>query len=235
MNGSELVRVLRAVPWLENIDEFGRLADFKVRSCRCLVRVAIWAKQLETADAGNPALSFVRELQIHGQYVATLLGVALYKPAAAGMRAMLDTALYYSFFRSHPIELATLVRTNSYYEDKGSILEFHRVHTPGFNDREKKLGLVSRLQASFAKVSAIVHGQIPGEWIAHHGLRNIAHDPPTLEVAIKTLEELTGVVSDLLLVTVAQELWSGFAKEARKKLTHGLAGDVKAVLGLTVA
>lgn len=47
------------------------------RLAGCGHRMALWSRQLETADKGNPALPFVRDMQMSGQHVAALVGLAL--------------------------------------------------------------------------------------------------------------------------------------------------------------
>ena len=135
-----LASALSAVDWNSNANEF--LADAltceKIASCN--MSLALWAHQIELEEAGNPALSFLREMQISGQHVAALCALALYKPAAASMRTVVESCLYYSYFRTHPSELATLVRSSKYFTDKYSILEYHKEHTPKFSERQQALG-----------------------------------------------------------------------------------------------
>ena len=94
------------------------------------LRLAVWALQLENADAGNPALSFVREMQIGGQHVTALVALSLYKPAAARIRSVFECALYYTYFRTHPSELQTLIRDPEYFVDKQELIDYHKKHWP---------------------------------------------------------------------------------------------------------
>ena len=105
-----LAAALNAVDWAANIGAFiDNSADAQAVEDANL-RTAVWAKQLEGADHGNPALSFVREMQTAAQGAATLIALGLYKASAASMRSMAEAGLYYTYFRTHPAELATLVR-----------------------------------------------------------------------------------------------------------------------------
>jgi hypothetical protein len=232
-SSSGLLNVLTAVDWAKNLQSFGAVPDAVERIERCNSRIAIWAKQLVTCDDKNPAIPFVRELQVQGHYAATLLGLALYKPSAAAMRSLVESALYYTFFRQHPAELSTLVRDPDYFLQKSDIMEFHGLHTAHFKKREQKLGLVSRLKDWYRNVSAVVHGQIPGSWIGHTSLSAIACAEPVLLNAIVMLEEGTYLVNALFLCTVAQDLWGDFAVPAKKELLKGLPGDVKTELALS--
>lgn len=228
---ADLPSVLKAVRWAENVDIFCETSDTASRVERCMRRLAIWAQQIEIADKGNPALCFIHEARVQSHYVAALLGVALYKPAAGTMRALLDSALYYSFFRSHPVELGTLVRDANYFLQKHDIVEFHKQHTARFAE----LGPGKRLHDWYREASAIVHGQHPGAWVTHAQLKELRHDSATLEKALVMFERVTAIVESLFLVTIAPDLWSDFAIEVRKQLLREVSGDLKRALGLSIA
>lgn len=234
MAATDLPSVLRAIRWDDNVDTFCKKPRAAARVEACLRRIAVWAKQLETADRENPALCFVREAQVQGHYVAALLAVALYKPAAGAMRALVENALYYSFFRSHPQELGTLVRDPVYFLQKSDIIEHHQKHTERFNELEQKLALVQHLNGWYKEISGIVHGQIPGKWVNHAELASLSHGK-MLDEALTRFEEAIDIVHKLFLATVARDLWHDFAKEARETLLHGLKGSVKQALGLSIA
>jgi hypothetical protein len=233
MADTDLAAVLRDIRWADNADTFCKQPGAAKRVEKCLRRDAIWARQLEAADAENPALAFVHEARAQGHYVAALLGVALYKPAAASMRAMVESALYYSFFRSHPKELETLIRDTGYFLQKSDIIEFHKQHTDRFRELEQKLSLLQALDKWYKEVSGIVHGQIPGQWVTHSELRGLTHDSSNLEQALAMFETASMLIHKLWLVTVARDLWHDFAQEARPELLRGLDGSAKKALGLS--
>lgn len=232
---SKLLQALASVDWTQNIGAFGGSAGVPERVERCNLRVALWAKQIESAEGSNPAIPFVRELQIQGHHAAALLALALYKPSAAAMRGMVESALYHTYFRLHPAELGTLVRDPSYFVQKSDVIEYHLRHTARFREREQRLSLITRLNPWYRNVSALVHGQIPGGWVGHTRLADIKHDAATLEKAVATLEDGEQIIHALFLCTVAQDLWGDFAAPAKKELLKGLSGDIKAELGLTAA
>jgi hypothetical protein len=126
MPAAKFKAAISAVDWQKNVDEL--LADKTSAETLAAanLKLAIWSRQLEGADAGNPALCFVREMQIAGQHVAVLIALALYKPAAGSIRSVLETALYYSYFRTHFSELETLARGMGYYLEKRHVMSFIR-------------------------------------------------------------------------------------------------------------
>jgi hypothetical protein len=117
----KLDAALGAVDWSGNVTSFLTKTPVKERLAACNMRLAIWSKQLEQVDKDNPALAFIREMQTAGQMIVALMALALYKPAAGSIRSLMETALYYTFFRTHHTELATLFREkNLLYRQEGN-------------------------------------------------------------------------------------------------------------------
>lgn len=229
---STLPQVLKIVDWHSNID--AAFADKQTLQLleKSLYRIAVWSHQLETADQGNPALCFVREMQLAAQQGAALIGLCLYKSAAASARTVVETCLYYTYFRTHLEELSTLIRVERYYTSKSEIIEYHKLHTIGFMAHQEVFGLIGNLEQWYSKVSAVVHGQIPGAWNNHAALNEISFSEATHRLAVDTLVTGERLVHELLLSTTGNLLWSSFAPDAKKELVKGIAGDKRQILGL---
>jgi hypothetical protein len=187
------------------------------------------------ADSENPALSFVREMQIAGQHVAVLIALSLYKPAAGSIRAVLETALYYSYFRTHHAELETLARRTGYYIGKQDVVEFHKQHTNDFNKNQQALGFLVRLEKWYGQISSLVHGQVPGTWIEHKSVGEIKPIKVTQDLAVQAFVESVELVHRLFLCTVGKQLWDSFTPVAKKQLLAGLHGNIKKSLRLDAA
>lgn len=229
---ANLPSVLKAVGWKDNIDAAFTNADDLARLEGALLRIAVWSKQLESADLGNPALCFVREMQVAAQQSAALLGLCVYKASAASSRTLLETCLCYTFFRTHPDELATLIRVQKYYITKSDILDYHRLHTPKFMEHQDVFGLLGNLEQWYSKISAVVHGQIPGAWNAHSGLSEIGFSKETNTLALESFISGEELVHQMLLCTTGGQLWGAFAPDAKAHLVKGLAGEKRALLKL---
>jgi hypothetical protein len=230
-----LTNALVAVDWSGHIAAFcsDQVAAQKVTSGN--LRLAVWAKQFETIEKGNPALTFIREMQSAGHLVASTTALALYKSAAGSCRTILESALYYTYFRTHPSELATLVRQDKWYVSKSYIIEYHGTHTAEFAELQKHCPVVQPLNSWYSKISAIVHGQIPGAW---HPQRSIADTKPNVGLQSEVVDnfcECVGIVNNLFLCTVGRELWGHFSTTAKKEIVHGMSGASKAALGLDLA
>ena len=235
MPHQKLKDALLSVDWNANVAQF--LQDTSAASDigQGSLKLALWAKQFEICDKGNPALSFVREMQSSGFHVAALISLALYKPAAVAMRTIVETSLYYTYFRTHPCELVTLIRNPKFRMDKAILIEFHNEHTPEFKTLQSKLGLVGDLNDWYYKISAIIHGQIPGCWIEQRSLAEIRHAPSTLKVVIESFSQAVRIVHNMFLCTVGREMWKDFSSPVKGKLLAGLSGEIKTALGLDSA
>lgn len=235
MTVAKLSAALSAVDWNNNVQEF--LADKNSAEILAEVsmKLAVWARQLETVDHENPSISFIREMQVSSQQVAALTALALYKTAAGAMRSMFENALYYTYFRTHLSELETLVRDPNFFVDKRQLIEYHKTHTIRFTELQTKLGLVQKLNVWYSKVSAIVHGQIPGKWTEHKTLSDIKHIKTTRALVVEAFQEGGDLVHCLFLCTVGQTFWDAFSTPSKKMLLAGLSGDLKKTLMLDVA
>jgi hypothetical protein len=235
MNTSHLESALHSIDWNSLVNEFLSHPSLPNTVSMCNTRLAIWSQQLEIVDKENPALSFVREMQASGHQVAALTSLALYKPAASAIRTVVETAFYYTYFRTHLKELTTLVRNDEYFVQKNDIVDFHKLHTENFIEFQKCFDLVAHQKKWYSQVSSIVHGQIPGVWITHQSLANIKHVDANLEAVVKTFKEGEEIVHHLFLCTVGAELWDGFSTPAKHSLIAVLSGTTKTILGLDSA
>jgi hypothetical protein len=230
-----LLKALRSVDWNAEVAGFSSAGSEVARVYNANYLIALWSKELVSADFGNPALSFVHEMQQAGFYAAALIGLALYKPAAAAIRTVFETALYYSYFRCHPAELATLARADDYYVTKKQVIDFHRQHTANYRNNAQLFGQPQKLLTWYSTVSAVVHGQTPGAWTKLKALSGIKRDPATVAEVINTFERGVTNLHEFLILTVAGELWSRFSTPAKRELLRGSTSRQRSRLGLDTA
>lgn len=235
MSIQKLAAALNAVDWNANVKQFLNDQKSTQEIATANIRIATWAKQFEIVDRENPALCFVRGIQTGVHHVATSSALALYRPAAAAMREMLESALYYTYYRTHPTELATSVRSLDFYMSKAELLEFHKIHTPNFADLQTRLGLVQRLNAWYKYTSSIIHGHNPGAWVDHNSLASIKYSKTTLSVMTNTYCEGVELIHRLFLCTAGRTLWQFFSPTAKRLLAKGIDGETKAALGIDSA
>lgn len=232
---SKLAQAVGAVDWSANANWFVTNVDLASRVESSNLRIALWARQLEQADVGNSALCFVREMQGSGHQLACTLSLALYKPAAAAMRTLVECALYYLYFRTHVVELSTLTRDSKYFVSKKYIIEYFGTHIPEFNRKQSALALVSRAGEWYSRISAIVHGQIPGKWSNGSGIAGLSHVEATASDVVDSFEVGVKIAEDLFFCVIADELWGAFSSPGKKAIIKGMSGDKKKLLGLDSA
>ncbi|MFO6429799.1 hypothetical protein ACLBKT_06865 [Erythrobacter sp. W302b] len=229
---TSLEGILQSIDWKSNCKIALSHNDAEEMIRELNTRIAVWSKQLEIVDFGNPALSFVREMQASAQMSGALVGLCLYKASAAASRSLVESCLYYSYFRTHPEELATLANNEKFYISKQEIIEYHKLHTVGFVAAQGQFGLVSELQLWYSQVSAVVHGQVPGTWGGYQSLSDIGFVDTVQDQAMATLLTAGRLANDLLLCTVSGKFWASFAPDAKQFLLKGMAGSKRQALGL---
>lgn len=223
---------LSEIDWGKNVSDFCSNADVLQRLHASIAKVAIAAQQIQIVDKGNPALPFVQEMQLAANDVARCVALSLYKPAAAGMRSMLECALYYSYFRSHPLELKTLIRDKKYYVSKSEIILFFQAHVASWSKKQSSVGLISRLDAWYSEVSAIVHGQIPGQWRDLSAINEPAHDVELLREVVSFCSDCGDIVRDLFICSFLDESWQFVETDAKRELLKGVSADYRQKLKL---
>lgn len=98
-----------------------------------------------------------------------------------------------------------------------------------------KVDLVGPLKKWYSNVSAIAHGQVPGDWLEHKSLSDIKYAKKTLELAAGAFVEGEEITHKLFLCTAGREFWDHFSSQSKRALLKGLTGAVKEKLGLDEA
>lgn len=231
MTAGSLASALGGVDWTRNVKNSLQEKSNVKRLEACAHRIALWSHEIQSVDPDNPALAFVREMQSSCISAIACLSTGLYKPAAGAMRSCIETALYFTYFSCHPSELTTLIRDERYYVSKRDIIEFHKTHTERFSDRQRDLGFLSNLDRWYSKISAIVHGQIPGVWTSGD-LANTAFAKDAMEAATNEMETAGNLINELFLLTCARIYWASLNPHSKAVFIKGLSGKQKTALNL---
>ena len=223
--------VLKSVDWNDNVAKF-TVGTARVRKLTaCCEKISLFTHELSFQDFDNPALPFLQEMKAASFQVPACLALGLVKPAAGLMRAAVENALYFSYFRVHAAELMTLRLDDTYYVTKRALVEYHKKHTQYFSVRADKLGLLNGLDNWYATISAIVHGQIPGVW-SSKSLAQTASLGQKANEPIKLFERAARLIQLVFLTTIPLEEWESISPIGRKKLLSGLSAAERATLGL---
>lgn len=227
-----LAKALKSVKWDSNLSDFLKQTEVLGEIDSALARLAVWSRQLENVDSSNPAITFIRAMQSSAHHAVSTTSLGLYRASAASIRGIVENALYYSYFRVHPAELASLVNSSSYYISKSEIIEFHKIHTPGFKEFQSKIGLLTRTESWYSEISAIVHGQVPGVWLKGKGISDTSFNLETLKDVVSKFVTAEMIVHDFLLIALAKGNWDNFSSQAKRFLLKGMEGTKKAILQL---
>jgi hypothetical protein len=235
MTVEALKGALKGVDWEVSIDAFLGQADSISALDDACTRIAVWSGQFESADKGNPALAYVRSIQASAHEVVAACALSLYGAAAASIRNVVEGGLYYTYFRHHLAELTTITRDASYFVSRADVVSFHKVHTVNFKGLQELFGFLSKLEVWYGQISATVHGQLPGVWIAHSGLDEIKPSTKILKLVVGEFCRGEELLHELFLLTAGRQMWDRFSTPAKKALLKGLDGKIRTALGLDKA
>lgn len=227
----DLKKTLSMVDWNQNVVAFCNSDSRTSRLTNCCFRVSLFTHEISFHDYDNPALPFLQEMKASAFQVPACLALGLAKPAAGLMRASVESALYYSYFRHHPQELRTLLTKHDYYLTKKKIVDHHFLHVPNFGKLDRSLNFTSKIEKWYGEISALVHGQIPGVWTS----KSLGRTAPLRDEAkapIKLFERASEIIQLLFLMTISLEEWEGINPLSRAKLLSGLTTSQLIALGL---
>jgi len=229
---SFLERALKSVDWNKNCSDFINDENRSDRLLKGIKRVALWSSELQAVNVKNPALPFIREMHASAISVSAAIALGLHKAGAGNMCAIVESALYFSYFKDHHAELSTLVRDEKYYISRKFIIDYHKEHTIEFIKRQECFGFLSKLDRWYSNISAIVHGQIPGVW-SSSDIGGTIYSAERVEASVSEFEEATDLMHMIFLITCSGAQWDGISPASKAKFTKGLSGDQKAILGIS--
>jgi hypothetical protein len=230
---SSLSDILSSIDWADSAARFAgerALVDTIEKGCQL---VAVWNQELSFYDRYNTANPFLQEMKASLFYVPACLALGLNKPAAASLRTAVESALYYTYFKDHEMELMTLRRNRKYYLTRSKIVDYHNTHTREFQKRQMAVGLVGELNQWYGRISAVVHGQIPGVWTSH-SLSDTSFSKAGVKEFMKEFNVAVKIVNRLFLATISDSAWEGISSQARQLFLKELSVKAKGSLGLTV-
>lgn len=229
---NRLKDALAAVNWNGNVSAFSSNSKRLARLTACCTLISIFAHELSVQDFDNPSIPFLQEMKASSFQVPVCLALGLAKPAAGLMRASVESALYYTYFRSHPQELRTLITKSTYYLSRRKIIEYHKIHTHNFGALDPTFNFISKLETWYGEISAIVHGQIPGVWTSKSLVDTIALKD-NVDDPLRMFERAANIIQLLFLTTISLEDWEGISPISRGSLLKGITDSQLSKLGLS--
>jgi hypothetical protein len=96
----------------------------------------------------------------------------------------------------------------------------------------RSFGVTSRLRDWYSRLSAVIHGQIPGAWIEHNSLSEIMPIKSTQTIVVDEFREGEEILHRFFLCATGRLLWDSFSPSSKTRLLHGLTGNLKTALAL---
>jgi len=223
---------LQAVDWNARITATGAEQVLFERLVNANGLLGVWVRQLASHDHRLAARPFLFELQAAARDATTLASLGLYRAACSSIRVITECALYYVYFRDHPVELMTLLYNDKYYLSKNDLVEYVKIHIPDFIIREQSVGLTSELNSWYKHISSLVHGQIPGVFPIAPDLNHQKVESEPLTELVSLFERAARVTDSLFKVCLAPEVWNEFTPAGKKTLTKGMTLAQRQTLGL---
>lgn len=218
---ANVISLLQDIELVNHLDE----------ECRTL---ALWVTGFIKYNKDSNANAFAFQMLSASQHAIALISLGLYTPAAGSLRGMFESALYFLYFRNHPLELQTLIRDTDYYIQKSEILEFFSKHTPEFISKQQNLGLISKINQWYKDVSSVIHAQIPGSWGGPKDLNTATQNLTIAKNIAKSHTQAVTIINQLFLITVGTEIWGSISVDSRKVFLKGIQPSNKRTLKLDV-
>jgi hypothetical protein len=177
--------------------------------------LAHWSRALETIYSDSPALPFIREAQVSAQDFICVCSLGLYKNSASSIRTIFESTLYFSYFKDHLVELASVTR-NKFHLSRSKIINYHIEHTPNFGNLYSSSNLEQTLDKMYSEVSNIVHSSQPGIWHQSEILGKKEYNKAIAKEAILLFKKTINVINLLLLCTLTYEEWITINPVSRK-------------------
>jgi hypothetical protein len=98
---------------------------------------------------------------------------------------------------------------------------------------QETLGLLSSLNTWYGKISAIIHGQIPGIW-TDHSIATTKYSADNAKFVIEEFSQAVKIINSWLLSTINIHTWEGISSPSRTMFLKGLSPSQKGRLGLSV-
>ena len=98
--------------------------------------------------------------------------------------------------------------------------------------RQSAIALVSRLDSWYSKVSAIIHGQIPGHWSKSLAISESSHSDEFLRDTVKFAVDCANISRDVIICAFMDDLWRFVETDAKRELLRGTSAEYREKLKL---
>lgn len=219
---------ITSIDWNNNCTQSTQELDLFNKIESASIKLAIWCKIIENVYNKNLALPFIREAQVSMQDFCCLISLGLYKSSASSLRTILESFLYFSYYKDHYVELNSLL--NGVFISKSEILEYHQIHTIHFKNKSQHIGLSNNISILYSELSAIIHGQKPGSWHSSVEISNKCFNSSLACEAAGHYIKLIELINYFMLIIIPDDEWLSLDLHFKQKLLHFIDSKKKDIL-----
>lgn len=196
-------------------------------------RTRLWCRYLVDHYADEDASAVLHALYSSMTEVCILAPLGLYNAAYAALRRILDLAISFSYYVSHPVELHTVVSTGNSWVGRSGALEWHMEFTPNFRAAADALNVMAAWKEEYSKLSLFVHS-IPGpSWKSLRDMKPWTFSAAKYNAVVEEAIVVDGLINKLWLAVFTRDMAGMNAADA-KKVTANLDKAKLRAAGLEV-
>ena len=162
---------------------------------------------------------------------AGAVSMGLVRPAIFSMRAQIDLALAWLFYKDHPVEWKAVVATGEGFLLKGEVLEHLSKYRERFDTRMKLLEKSKQREISdpYRLLSAHIHGQSTLVIPKFKRLKDLIYPDKRCEEAVRLQREVAEYISDIFIAYFGDK-WASLPAEVVKDVRTRVPTDKQPIL-----
>ena len=162
-----------------------------------------------------------------------LVPLGLLHSSYSALRTVVDIAVSYSFYHSHPIEWSAVCQGRSGWESRANIVNWHVRYTPTCREVNSAFSLVDALDNDYHKLSSYVHGTpLSGLPTLKSIERSVIPDEE-----LEKLVQMAGTVDknmNLLFLSVFNQALAAASNQDLRTITKGVNRQKLASAGIVL-
>lgn len=155
-----------------------------------------YLKQSELTGCCDEILDSLRATAVEA---SGCISLGLVRPAIFALRAQIDAAVAWLYFKDHPVEWDHLIRTGEGFKSRGEILEFFTKCVDKFSQRFSILSAHKKrtVDQPYRLLSAHIHGQSKQVVPTFKNLEAMVYPENRCKEAVKLQVEVAEYISDI--------------------------------------
>lgn len=206
---------------LSSCDEFGEEAVQLIQQESLML--LHWLRYIIDSQRTGVANSLIEGVICSLKEAAACAAIGFVRPALFAMRAQIDLALGWLYFKDHPVEWKTVNERANHFKLKKDILEYLSIHYPGFDVRFRLLTEVKTRQSDdpYRLLSAHVHAQSALVLPQADSLSDVVKAKALTLECPALVKETSEYLSDIL-ISVYADKWAAIPESVQQNIQSRL-------------